>query len=61
MNRLRLKCECGKSSDPEKAVLPAVLFCRSQDGAARGFALAFGWWDYHLTLLVRWVKTEAGR
>jgi len=49
--RPRIKIKAGKSSDPEKMVLPGMLFCRSEQDGAKGFALAVGWWDYHVTLL----------
>lgn len=41
---------CGRDSeDPEKAVLPAIIWTR--DEVFGGWCLTFGWWDWSIRLL----------
>jgi len=47
----RIRIKRGKSNDPEKMVLPGIVFCHRAFANVCGFALAVGWWDYHITLL----------
>lgn len=37
--------------DPEKAVLPAIIWTRAGDHQLAAYALSFGWWDFHVTLM----------
>lgn len=42
-------------ADPEKAVLPAIVFINTGHSAfeglnVRGFVLIFGWWDYSFSI-----------
>jgi hypothetical protein len=52
--RLWLKVGRDKA-DPEKSVLPAILFINANhksftDVRRRGFVLCVGWWDYSIKL-----------
>ena len=38
-------------NDPEKAVLPAIIWTAKHGAAASVYALTLGWWDWHVTLL----------
>jgi len=44
------------SHDPEKSILPTIIFVNTNhpeyNDRHRGFIVAFGWWDLHLTLEV---------
>lgn len=45
--------------DPEKAVLPALIFISAQHPKYRkynrtGFALALGWWHWSVALHIHW-------
>lgn len=47
-----MKLTCGRAKDdPEKAVLPALIFTAKTDGGISAYALSLGWWDFHITLL----------
>lgn len=32
--------------DPERAVLPTIIFARKDDGIARAWSIGFGWWAW---------------
>lgn len=37
--------------DPEKAVLPAMIWASKTAGGLAAYSLSVGWWDWHITLL----------
>lgn len=47
-----------EKDDPEKAVLPALIFCVQEIDGKRGAALSIGWWDFYARVAVIW---SAGR
>lgn len=58
MSRLRFRCTYGKArKDPEKMVLPGIIFSSNQGHGAKAFVIAAGWWDYHVSLLCGWAAT----
>jgi len=38
-------------NDPEKMVLPGIIFTRKHGNGLSVYGLAAGWWDFHITLL----------
>jgi hypothetical protein len=50
--RKRFRVKRGRAkSDPEKAVLPTIIFAEMVGVRAKVRAIAFGWWDFHITVL----------
>jgi hypothetical protein len=44
-----MKVKCGRAkADPEKAVLPAIVWCKSQVEHVTGYAICLGWWDWYI-------------
>lgn len=50
MRLLRVRCARARN-DPEKMVLPGVIFCGKGDDQLYVFVIAFGWWDYHVSFI----------
>lgn len=42
--------------DPEKAVLPVIMWTSVGNGRAVACALSLGWWDFHVT--VAWLFAD---
>ena len=38
-------------NDPEKMVLPGIIFTTKSGPQLSVYGLAIGWWDFHITLL----------
>lgn len=52
-----------ESDDPEKSVLPTIIFIsnnhpnlKNYNKSIGGFMLCFGWWDWGVKLAVYWKK-----
>lgn len=44
---MTFKVSAGRyKSDPEKAVLPTIIYCSDTHNSRTGHVLAFGWWDF---------------
>lgn len=38
------------TDDPEKLVLPGIVYCRKANDVHSVHVIALGWWDYHVSL-----------
>lgn len=55
-----MKIRFGRArSDPEKAVLPAIIWTHVGDDQRAAYALSIGWWDFHVTLA--WIRPSPSR
>jgi hypothetical protein len=49
LGRFRLRLFAGRAThDPEKMVLPGIIYVSKRDEVATAYALVFGWWDFHI-------------
>lgn len=54
----KLRLVAGRTiNDPEKTVLPALIWMTKGAGSLKVYGLAIGWWDWHITLL--WSRRRA--
>jgi hypothetical protein len=40
-----------EEGDAEKAILPALIYCKKTIGTAEGFGFGLVWWDFGVRLL----------
>lgn len=49
---MRFRFKAGRAvSDPEKLVLPGILYASRRDESLIVRLIAIGWWDWHISLL----------
>lgn len=58
---MKVNFNFGKTEDPERAVLPTIIYCSASHpyfaGRPRGgIAIAVGWWAWNATVLLSWTK-----
>lgn len=52
-----MKLTVGRAKDdPEKAVLPALVYASEREGRVSVHMLALGWWDWSVS--IRWHRKE---
>lgn len=44
------------SSDPEKCVLPAIIFATAEVKSTRACVVALGWWDWNVSFRFGWER-----
>lgn len=45
--------------DPEKAVLPALIYTSGRIAGAAGWSLALGWWHWYVGIARTWTEGSA--
>jgi hypothetical protein len=49
---MKIRIRAGRSeADPEKAVLPALIWASKRDDVAAAYSMTFGWWDFYVGIL----------
>lgn len=57
---MNFRVSAGKaSSDPEKCVLPAIIYASNKSETNRVRVIAFGWWDWHVSFTFCGKRTRA--
>ena len=57
---MKVSFKAGRTDDPERAVLPALVYCSSrhpyfdQRQSRGGFSVAIGWWAWNVAVYVTW-------
>lgn len=50
---MKIKWRMGRNArDPEKAVLPALIYCNGSNEFARVYVIALGWWDWSIKVSI---------
>lgn len=47
-----------KKEEPEKAVLPTIIFIHLKKDYGEGFAIALGWWDYSIQINLLFINSK---
>ena len=56
----RVRVKAGRAvNDPEKMVIPGIIYASRRSDTRTARILAFGWWDWHISVL--WSRVNAYR